>query len=185
LEKREIRKVLFSLAETLSVEKTCQNFGMEKSELRDLLLGLFPASEEKRDGSDAGLLVLYVDGAARGNPGPAGAGVVIMQKSEIMEELAQYLGEKTNNQAEYEALIIGLKRLVEIGAQAVEVRSDSELMVRQIKGLYRVKNPDLRRLYKQVKDLIAEFQGFSIKHVPRVQNKQADLLANRAIDEFV
>jgi ribonuclease HI len=185
LEKREIRKVLFTLAETLSVEKTCQNFGMETSELRKLLLGLFSAPEEKKDSSEAGLFVLCVDGASKGNPGPAGAGVVIMQKREIMEELAQYLGEMTNNQAEYRALIIGLKRLREIRAQSVEVRSDSELMVRQIRGAYRVKDPDLRRLYKQVKDLIAGFQKFSIKHIPREQNKKADLLANRAIDEFV
>ncbi len=184
MKEQDAQRVILSLAETLSVEDTCAALGISKEELRRILLGLVAqkGGAGKKPGRDA--FHLYVDGASRGNPGPAGAGILIERGGETLEGMAQYLGEKTNNQAEYEALILGLERLREIRAVAVEVRSDSELLVKQIKGEYRVRNRELRNLYNKAADLIREFESFSIRHIPREENRDADLLANRAIDEF-
>lgn len=127
---------------------------------------------------------LFTDGAARGNPGPAGIGVVIRDATgAVVDEIAEYLGETTNNQAEYRALVRGLERAVALGADGVEVRADSELMVRQMLGQYKVKHPELKPLYEQAKGLVAKVAQFGIRHVPREQNREADALANRAIDD--
>ena len=128
--------------------------------------------------------ILYTDGAARGNPGPAGAGAYICtEEGDVIAEIAEYLGETTNNVAEYQGLIHGLKRLVELGAQDVEVRADSELMVKQLKGEYRVKHPNLIPLYRQAQGLLKKIPVFRIKHVRRELNKDADRLSNLAIDQ--
>lgn len=127
--------------------------------------------------------ILYTDGAARGNPGPAGAGAFICtEDGKVVAEIAEYLGETTNNVAEYQGLIVGLKKLVELGAQSVEVRADSELMVKQMKGEYRVKHPNLIPLHKEVLGLLKSIPMFTIKHVRREFNKDADRLSNQAID---
>ncbi|MCI0484503.1 MAG: ribonuclease HI family protein [candidate division NC10 bacterium] len=128
-------------------------------------------------------LVLHIDGAARGNPGPAGIGVVMCDEAgDFREEHQAYIGEATNNVAEYEALLFGLRKARELGYAAINVFSDSELLVRQIHGEYRVKHPRLRKLYDQVQDLLRSFDAVEIAHVRRGMNADADLLANRAIE---
>lgn len=128
-------------------------------------------------------LILHIDGAARGNPGPAGIGVVLWDEAgSIREEHLAYIGKATNNVAEYEALLFGLRKARELGYAAVKVFSDSELLVRQIRGEYRVKNPRLRQFYDQVQNLLRSFDAFEIDHVRRGMNTRADLLANRAIE---
>jgi ribonuclease HI len=128
-------------------------------------------------------LVLYTDGAARGNPGPAGAGVHIeAEDGSVLAEVAVYLGSTTNNVAEYMALLAGLERAGELGAREVEVRSDSELMVRQMSGRYKVRNEALQALHARAHELAAGFDRVRYVHVRREQNRDADRLANRAID---
>ena len=126
---------------------------------------------------------LYTDGASRGNPGPAGAGAVILDETghELLTE-AEYLGTCTNNAAEYQALILGLQSARDLGCARLHVFLDSELIVRQVTGKYKVKNATLKPLFVQVQKLLKEFQGYTIAHVPREENKRADQLANQGID---
>lgn len=127
--------------------------------------------------------VLYVDGASRGNPGEAAIGASLQNDSgEELDQVSLAIGMATNNCAEYRALIEGLKLAKKNGLVNLEVRADSELMVRQINGEYRVKDPGLKALWKEVKNLTQQFEGFSIVHVPREENKRADQLANQALD---
>ena len=129
-------------------------------------------------------LKLYTDGAARGNPGPAGAGAVLYDAEDrVVEELCEYLGETTNNIAEYRALLLGLKKAIALGAIEIEVLADSELMVRQLLGRYRVKNEGLRPLFQEAVGLLKKFKKYSISHIDREENSAADRMANRAIDE--
>jgi ribonuclease HI len=126
---------------------------------------------------------VYTDGAARGNPGPAGAGVCIRAPSgRLLTERARYLGEATNNVAEYQALLLGLKEAARLGASEVELRSDSELVVRQMRGEYRVRNPALQELHTLACSLEEAFDRVGYVHVRREENPDADRLANRAID---
>ena len=129
-------------------------------------------------------LVAYSDGGARGNPGPAGYGVVIKDETgKKIAELSQYLGHQTNNVAEYQGLIAALEYAMKHGYKALKVISDSELLVRQIKGIYKVKNSVLRDLHGRAKELIAKLDWFSIEHVLRGKNSEADQLANEAMDK--
>jgi len=128
-------------------------------------------------------LILYADGAARGNPGPAGIGVVIEdERGRVLKEVSQFIGRKTNNQAEYMALIQGLAAAAEVQADAILVRLDSELLVHQLKGEYKVKSPLLKPLRNQAQRLLARYKVVGIEHVERQYNRAADRLANRAID---
>jgi ribonuclease HI len=130
-----------------------------------------------------GRVVLYVDGGARGNPGPSGVGVVITDENG--NELARandYIGVATNNAAEYRALLLGLERARALGAREVEVVNDSELVARQVAGQYRVKSSDLRPLHAQAMRALEAFDRWSIRSVPRDQNELADALVNEAID---
>lgn len=129
-------------------------------------------------------LISYTDGGARGNPGPAGIGVVLQNKDgETIGEWSEFLGIATNNQAEYKALLLALKQAVALGAITLECRLDSELVVKQLKGEYKVKHPELKPLFEQAKSLISQIKNVSFKHIPRELNKQADQLANRAMDQ--
>lgn len=129
---------------------------------------------------------LFADGAARGNPGPAGAGVVLAgDDGKVVFEGSRFLGETTNNQAEYSALGNGLVKALELGYSRIDISLDSELVVRQIKGEYKVKNEGLKPHFEKVKQLLDKFASFSIRHIPREKNKAADRLANRAIDEAI
>ena len=128
-------------------------------------------------------VVMYSDGAARGNPGPAGAGVLILNgRGETLVERSEYLGECTNNVAEYRALLIGLAEIAKLAPAAVLVKMDSELVVRQLNGVYKVKNRGLLPLYQQAAGMIKQIGNIRLVHVPRGQNARADRLANQAID---
>ena len=129
-------------------------------------------------------LRLHVDGASRGNPGEAGFGVHVTDaEGGEVAALYGYLGRATNNVAEYQALLHGLRFALARGAARVEVYSDSELLVRQIEGRYRVKSPGLQPLHREARSLLARFERARIAHVPRERNREADALANRAVDE--
>jgi ribonuclease HI len=142
---------------------------------------LFPASHAK---PPKHYLIAHSDGGARGNPGPAGYGVVIQDEAGgKVAALSHYLGHQTNNFAEYQGLIAALEYAVEHGHKALKVVSDSELLVRQIKGIYKVKNLTLQELHGRAKELIAQLQWFSIDHALREHNREADELANQAMDK--
>ncbi len=127
-------------------------------------------------------ILIHTDGAAKGNPGPAGIGCIAYKKDgTVLFEHFRYIGETTNNVAEYRALIEGLTRALEEKVTDVRVASDSQLLVRQIHGLYRVKQPHLQKLFDEVAQLSRRFDHFEINHVPREENHEADALANRAI----
>ena len=129
-------------------------------------------------------LIAHSDGGARGNPGPAGYGVVIQDEAgRKIAALSQYLGHQTNNFAEYQGLIAALEYAVQHGQKALKVISDSELLVRQIKGIYKVKNATLQELHGRAKQLIAQLDWFSIDHALREHNQEADDLANQAMDK--
>lgn len=128
---------------------------------------------------------VYVDGAARGNPGEAGIGVVIKEGHRVLLEVGAYIGKATNNIAEYMALIRGLEEALLLKKKDVKVTSDSELMVKQINGEYKVKNEGLLPLYLHAKELIGKFKSFEISHAFREENKHADKLANKGIDEHL
>jgi ribonuclease HI len=129
-------------------------------------------------------LIAHTDGGARGNPGPAGYGVVIHDSTgNKVVALSKYLGRHTNNFAEYQALIAALEYAVEKGPKAIKIISDSELLVRQIKGIYKVKEPTLRDLYARASQLISQLEWFNIEHVLRGHNREADQLANEAMDK--
>jgi len=127
--------------------------------------------------------VLFTDGGSRGNPGPAGVGVALLTAdgTEVFGA-GRFLGDTTNNVAEYSALIWGLEIAAAHGATTLEVRADSELVIKQMKGLYRVKHPNLQPLYAQARGLADELGRTTFTHVPRSQNKRADELANLAMD---
>lgn len=129
-------------------------------------------------------LRVRTDGGSRGNPGPSGIGVVIedLQTGQILEEHHRYLGVTTNNQAEYQAVILALQRCVALGATSVEVLADSELLIRQANGEYRVKNPDLQVRFQEMRALVIKIGRVTFKHVYREANKRADALANLAMD---
>jgi probable phosphoglycerate mutase len=125
----------------------------------------------------------HVDGGARGNPGPAGYGVAIQDATgHAVAELSEYLGHHTNNYAEYQGLIAALRYANEHQIQALRVISDSELMVRQMKGIYKVRHPELRKLYEEAQQLVRRLEHFEIRHALREHNQTADRLANEAMD---
>jgi ribonuclease HI len=124
-----------------------------------------------------------IDGGARGNPGPAAYGVVVRNaKGEILAELAEYLGNQTNNFAEYTGLLAALEYAVKEKYPSLKVLSDSELLVKQMKGQYRVKNPGLLELYERARTLVRKLEHFSIEHVLREYNREADRLVNQVLD---
>ena len=129
-------------------------------------------------------VMVFSDGAARGNPGPAGAGAVVLDDHGcVVARLGKYLGRQTNNVAEYEGLLLGLRHALELGARQVDVRADSQLMIRQLEGSYRVKNAGLAPLFNEAQRLLKRFAKVTLRHVPREENGLADEMSNRAIDE--
>lgn len=128
-------------------------------------------------------LTLHVDGGSRGNPGPAAAGVVVTREDGTpLLQAGYYLGVATNNVAEYEGLLRALRVALDHGASAVQIVSDSQLLVRQLKGEYRVRSADLRPLYEQAQDLLKQVRHWRTRHVAREHNRQADRLVNQALD---
>ena len=131
------------------------------------------------------VLRLYTDGAARGNPGPSGLGVLIEDADGLrLRALCRYIGTATNNRAEYLALIEGLRAAAELRPDRLEVFLDSKLVVEQVNGRWRVKEPTLQPLHRQARELLTAFPSVSVGHVERERNRGADALANRAIDEW-
>ncbi len=129
-------------------------------------------------------LVAYVDGGSRGNPGEAGFGIVLQKPSgEGVRKVQGYLGTGTNNVAEYRALLVALETALQMGCKRLKVFSDSQLVVSQIQGFYRVTAPHLVPLFEEVRRLIGSFSSFRISHIPREKNGEADRLANAAIDQ--
>lgn len=132
---------------------------------------------------DYSTLVMQFDGGSRGNPGPAGCGVTLTTAAgELVYELGDFLGNHTNNYAEYSGLLRGAEAAVKLGARKLEIRADSELVVRQILGIYRVKNAALKPLYQQALDLLNKIPAWSIQHVYRSSNARTDELANMAMN---
>lgn len=131
-------------------------------------------------------ILIHTDGAARGNPGPSGLGAVLVDadSGEVLVELARYLGIRTNNYAEWTAVEAALDEALRLGASHVDLRMDSELVARQITGRYRVKHPDLKPIHARVMAMLARLTGYTVGHVPRERNKEADRLSNVAIDEL-
>jgi ribonuclease HI len=128
-------------------------------------------------------LVLHVDGGARGNPGPAAIGVVVSgPDGQPIDELSETIGEATNNVAEYRAVLKALERAKELGATELEIIGDSELVARQLNGVYKVKHPGIRPLYEQAKATLRGFERWSMRTVPRAENARADELVNAALD---
>jgi ribonuclease HI len=130
------------------------------------------------------MLLAYIDGGARGNPGPAGYGVRFeTADGALVDEIYAPLGVTTNNVAEYEGLLAALQYAVDRGHRSLRIRSDSELLVKQMRGEYKVRHPNLQPLYERARRLAAALEALSIEHVPRSANREADRLANRAMDE--
>lgn len=178
------------LSETLDISKTIEKLNITGEDARKILKGLIPKREETgvKPGKGPGhereaAHRIYVDGASRGNPGKAGAGVVIKSPDgSIVKRLKKYLDITTNNMAEYQALVIALEAAHSLRIKRIRILADSELMVKQINGEYRVKSADLRPLYEKAVSLLKEFKEAKIEHVYREENSAADALANEAID---
>ena len=129
--------------------------------------------------------VIFADGASRGNPGPAAIGVTIKdERGRLITSISQRIGKATNNQAEYRAIIAALEEATRLDARRVDIKMDSELVVKQINGEYRVKSAILKPLYQQVKQIQGSLESFTITHIPRRQNTEADRLANKALNGF-
>jgi len=129
-------------------------------------------------------VIIHTDGASRGNPGKAGIGVVIYDKDkkDVLVEIAEYIGETTNNVAEYKALIRALEEAQKLACKKISIYTDSDLLVKQFNGIYRVKHENLQPLFAQVKNLTGNFEQVKVEHVRREYNKEADKLANKGID---
>ncbi len=127
-------------------------------------------------------VIINTDGASQGNPGPAAIGATLKdERGRLLASISRSIGRTTNNQAEYRAIIAALEKAAEMGADRVEVRSDSQLVVRQLNGRYRVKKASLRPLYLEASRLLGRFQGVTLTSIPREQNREADALANAAL----
>ena len=193
-------QLLLAIAEHGSLDAACEDLGIERHEAVRLLreaarkLGAAPNERaaaqkelpglERSAGADGKRVRVFSDGAARGNPGPAGAGAVVLDpRGRVLARVGKFLGKQTNNVAEYEGLLLGLRRAHAMGAREVEVRADSQLLVRQLQGSYAVKNDALRRLHGEALALLRSFDRHDVEYVPREQNAMADEMSNRAIDE--
>ena len=144
---------------------------------------LFASASESSSSSSADSIIAHIDGGSRGNPGPAGYGVAINDAAgRRIAELSDYLGVQTNNFAEYSGLLAALEYAVKHGHKALKVISDSELLVKQMRGEYKVRNETLQQMAHEARELIRKLESFQIRHVLREQNREADGLANRAMD---
>ncbi|MFH1269818.1 MAG: ribonuclease HI family protein [Candidatus Omnitrophota bacterium] len=132
-----------------------------------------------------GQFKFYIDGASKGNPGPSGIGVVVCRGGETIKNISSFIGNTTNNVAEYTALIYALQEGITLDAKKVEINTDSQLLYRQIKRIYKIKNANILGLYNQARLLMSAFEDVSLRHIPREENKGADKLANKAVKEAV
>ncbi|AGC47592.1 ribonuclease H [Myxococcus stipitatus DSM 14675] len=158
------------------------------SKAEDRAAAVSPSSaapaERSSPSESLGRVRVYSDGAARGNPGPAGAGAVVTDaEGQVLARLGRFLGTQTNNTAEYQGLLLGLRHAKSLGAREVDVYADSELLIRQLGGQYQVKSATLKPLFDEARKLLAAFARVRLHHIPRAKNGEADAMSNRAIDE--
>ena len=201
--------VLRHLAQTLSVTKTLKRFpSVTPKHLQEIFLRSAEIAERAREeekpcpadlpperpkpslpptpSKEFPDFFIHADGASRGNPGEAGAGAVISDsRGRTVKELKIYLGMASNNVAEYQAATLALERVFELGAKNVTLSLDSELVVRQLRGEYRVREPHLKILHQKARETLNRFSRYSILHIPREENRRADQLANEAIDQKI
>lgn len=171
--------VLAALAENLDIEEVRCRFGLNREEMAQI----FREAALVFDADKPGMWALYVDGASRGNPGPAGAGAVLFDsKGDKRAEESRYLGETTNNVAEYQALLLGLELARNQGVKNLHIFADSQLVVQQIKGAYQVKKPHLLPFWRQALQELQKFDMYAISHLDRSFNHEADRLARQSID---
>ena len=184
-----VKKFLLELSSTLDIESSMRSSGVSPAKARSIFKKLaagIHVQEELFAPALSGAYVIRVDGACRGNPGLSGAGAAIFdRKGNVVKELRKYLGVMTNNMAEYSALVMALSEAKAMGASEVEVFADSELMVKQMTGKYKVRSPDLLPLYNEASLLLKGFHRHRIAHIYREENSLADKLANEAIDRRV
>jgi ribonuclease HI len=189
-----LSELLRVIAEEETLDRTLARFpGLSRTDLVGVLLGKPVSAHAPARVQSSGpthrvqpqrKLRVASDGAARGNPGPAGAGAVVFDSDgQVLERLGKFLGRQTNNVAEYQGLLLGLRRAQELGAEELEVVADSELVIRQLSGAYQVRAPALRELHTEALALLKAFRKVKLIHVPRAQNAEADEMSNRAIDE--
>jgi ribonuclease HI len=172
--------IFAALAQGLDLPGVQERFGLTPEDLQQL----FREAATLYRNRDAGFWRLHCDGASRGNPGPAGAGMVLFDpQGRLQANQGRYLGETTNNVAEYQALLLGLEAARQLKVKKLQVLADSELMVKQINGRYRVKAPHLIPLWREALNSLKKFEVWTIAHVPREENHLADEAANRAIDQ--
>ncbi len=172
--------VFAALAKGLDLDQVRERFNLTRAQLQDL----FKEAADYYRGAEQNFWRLYCDGASRGNPGPAAAGAVLLNpQGAVQARLGKYLGETTNNVAEYQALLLGLEKARQLGVSKIRIFADSELLVRQLTGRYQVKSPHLLPLWRSAQNILSEFAAHEIAHVPREENTQADALANQAIDQ--
>lgn len=132
-------------------------------------------------------LLLFTDGGSRGNPGPAGCGIFIADENmNPLKKWYRFLGETTNNIAEYTAIKIGIEKCIEMGATEIEARADSKLVIEQLSGNFKIKNENLRKIFLEIQEILADWNGkITYIHIPREQNKEADRLSNVAMDKWM
>ena len=185
-------KILRHLSQTLSVTKTLKRFpSLTPKYLQEVLQRCADRADEDHRVPPPDLhpgefpeFCIHADGASRGNPGEAGAGAVISDsRGRTLKELKAYLGIASNNAAEYQAAILALERALELGVKRVTLFLDSELVVRQLRGEYRVREPHLKSLHQKARETLNRFSQYSILSIPREENRRADQLANEAIDQ--
>ncbi len=175
--------VFAALAQGLDLPQVQARFGLTREELQQIFQEAAEHFRRREGRQEQGFWRLYCDGASRGNPGPAGAGAVLYDpRGELASQASEYLGEATNNVAEYRALLLGLKLARDLKVPRLRILADSQLLVRQLTGRYRVKSPHLLPLWQQAIKELQNFEACGIAQVPREGNREADALANRAID---
>ena len=172
--------VFQDLAEGSDLAQVRERFGLTQEQLQNI----FQDAADYYYTLEEGIWSLYSDGASRGNPGLAGAGVVLFDPyGQMATQNLEFLGQTTNNVAEYRGVLLGLKMARNLGIKQIKIYADSELLVRQLNGSYKVKKPHLQSLWQQVQQELQHFKTFEIFHIPRELNREADRLANQAIDQ--
>jgi len=175
--------VLREIYRAVDYQKT-KAAGLTKERVKELFGHLAKLLQDEQP-SQYDFLTLHTDGSTRGNPGKGGAGVILLDREgEMVEELGEYIGTVTSNVAEYEAVVLGLQRALELGAKEILLRTDSQLVIRQLSGAYRIKSKNLIPRHVLARKLLSKFKKWKVEHVPRAENHGADMLANVAIDSL-